>query len=217
MLTRDTLRNGAFLTAFRDTPEIDWWSEERINALMQEMLACRPAGESVWLFAYGSLIWNLLVHFAEKCPALLEGWRRSFCIRLVIARGSAQRPGRMMALVPGGHTAGLALRLHGPDLEQELAMVWTREMIGGVYRPEWTQITLADKRTVPAIIFTANQNSRLYESDDTIETIAPVIAGACGPLGSNQDYVMQLDSALQRHGIEDRYIHTLASRLRPES
>lgn len=215
MLDRETLENGKFLGALGDTPGIEWWTEERIEASMHAILACRPSGDPVWLFAYGSLIWNPLFHFVESCLAPLEGWHRSFCIRLLIARGSAERPGRMMSLAPGGRTDGLALRLDEQTLVQELRMVWMREMVGGAYRPDWAVVTLDDGSTVQAIIFTADPGSALHEADDRVASVAPLIAKAKGPLGSNRDYVLLLDDALQRHGIDDGYIRELAGRLEP--
>ena len=213
MLDRETLANGNFSQAFKDVPGIDLWSDERIEASMQQTLAQRPANEPVWLFAYGSLIWNPLFEFAESCVATLEGWRRSFCIRLLIGRASPAQPGRMMSLVRGSSIAGLALRLSEENLEHELRIVWRREMIGGAYCPEWAPVTLQDGRTVQAIIFRANPDSRMHEADDNIETIAPMIAAAQGPLGTNRDYVEKLDHALQSYGIQDDYIRELVQKL----
>lgn len=87
------------------------------------------------------------------------------------------------------------------------------EADGGVYWPEWCSITLEDGRTAQAIIFAANRDNDLYEEDDSLDTITPVIATAHGRLGSNQDYLLQLDNALQRYGVEDVYIRELAERL----
>ncbi|HDR9224215.1 TPA: gamma-glutamylcyclotransferase [Burkholderia vietnamiensis] len=213
MLDRDTLKSGAFLTSFREAPGIEWWTEERIEASMHETLARRPQSEPVWLFAYGSLICNPLFEFEESHLATLDGWHRSFCIRLVLARGSIEKPGRMLALEPGGSTEGLALRLREEDLEHELRMVWMREMVGGVYRPEWSVVKLADGRTAQSIIFAANPDNALYEQDASPDAVAPVIAAAHGSLGSNRDYVLHLHESLRRHGIVDAYIRELATRL----
>ncbi|HBP0978978.1 gamma-glutamylcyclotransferase [Comamonas sp. Y6] len=213
VLDRKNLSSGAFLNSFKDAPGIEWWSEERIEASMQETLAQRPNGDPIWLFAYGSLICNPVFEFAENVMATLEGWHRSFCIRLVLARGSVDQPGRMLALEPGAFTDGVALRLREEDLEQELRMVWMREMVGGVYRPEWATITLEDGRAAQAIIFTANRESHLYESDASPNAIGPVIAVAHGSLGTNRDYVLQLDNALRMKGITDGYIRELADLL----
>ncbi|HLS43535.1 MAG TPA: gamma-glutamylcyclotransferase [Paenalcaligenes sp.] len=213
MLSRDVLSSGAFLSFFQDLPGFAQWPAERIEASMQEMLAKRPEDSPVWLFAYGSLIWNPLIHFTKRSTALLEGWRRSFCLRLVAGRGSSEQPGRMMSLASGGTTSGLAIQLDESNLEEELRLVWVREMVGGAYCPVWAPVTLADGRVVQAIIFTANPKHPLHEPDDALETVAPLIAQASGPLGSNRDYVLKLDHALQEHGLCDAYIHALAGRL----
>ena len=34
----------------------------------------------IWIFAYGSLMWNPGFAHAESHPALLHGWHRSFCV-----------------------------------------------------------------------------------------------------------------------------------------
>lgn len=46
--------------------------------------------------------------------------------------------------------------------------------------------------------------------------ITPLIARATGDLGSNQDYVLNLDAALRQHHIADAGIDELARRLRLE-
>lgn len=99
IITRDYLMSGAYLASFTDTPQIKWWTRERIAASLADTLARRPDPDApVWLFAYGSLIWNPAFLFAEQQRATLQGWRRSFCMRLLAGRGSPAHPGRMLAL-----------------------------------------------------------------------------------------------------------------------
>lgn len=99
MLTRELLESGAYLAAFKNTPEITWWTEAQIDESLRATLAQRPDPDApVWLFAYGSLIWNPAFHFVEKQRATLQGWRRSFCMRLIAGRGCSNNPGRMLAL-----------------------------------------------------------------------------------------------------------------------
>lgn len=214
MLDRSSLANGRFLDIFRDVPGLTLWDEERLEASMREAIAQRPPGHAVWLFAYGSLIWNPLFHFVESCPGTLDGWRRSFCMRLIAGRGCVQRPGRMMSLVPGGWTQGLALRMDESNLEEELRIVWRREMLSGSYVPLWAPVQLQDGREVQAILFTANPDCPLHETDDRLETVLPLIAAAQGPLGSNREYVLKLDEALRQHGLQDPFIQELAAGLR---
>jgi len=210
MLTRELLQSEDFLDAFDDLPGQPRWPRERITASLQVALAARPAGESVWLFAYGSLIWNPLFRFEEQRPALLDGWQRRFCLKLLSGRASAQTPGRMLALAEGGECAGVAFRLAERDLHEELKLVWIREMIYGSYRPIWASVQLPAGTVVSALVFAANPALPQYVTDSTIESTARLIANARGPLGSNLDYLLRLDATLTEHGLRDPYIHELA-------
>ncbi|MCS5932882.1 gamma-glutamylcyclotransferase [Klebsiella pneumoniae subsp. pneumoniae] len=55
------------------------------------------------------------------------------CLRLTAGRGSACQPGRMLALKEGGRTTGVAYRLPDDTLEEELTLLWKREMITGCH------------------------------------------------------------------------------------
>ncbi|HEP9100157.1 TPA: gamma-glutamylcyclotransferase [Pseudomonas aeruginosa] len=214
MLTRELISTGAYLDSFQDLPGQPCWTQQRIDASMREALAQRPQGAPVWLFAYGSLIWNPLLKFVERQSAVLQGWHRSFCIGLFAGRGTYEMPGRMLALNTGGQSAGVAFRLDEKDLLEELGLVWVREMVHGLYRPVWGSIRLACGRTVPSLAFVAETSHAQYERDATIATTAPLIARASGHMGSNRDYLLQLEATLAEHGIVDEYIHALASAVR---
>ena len=49
-------------------------------AMVDTMLAGRPTGEPLWLFAYGSLIWKPEIEHDEELVAAAHGWHRSFCL-----------------------------------------------------------------------------------------------------------------------------------------
>src|SRR5258708_37133517 len=57
-------------------------SAER-EASLKEALARYQPGEEVWVFAYGSLMWNPAIEFAQVQPCRVEEWPRSFwfCLR----------------------------------------------------------------------------------------------------------------------------------------
>ncbi|NLA51229.1 MAG: gamma-glutamylcyclotransferase [Alcaligenaceae bacterium] len=216
-LNRKDLSNGNYLNSFHKTPGFNWWSEEQIKMSMHATLAQRPSSQPVWLFAYGSLIWNPQCHYVESVPALLDGWRRSFCMKLIAGRATLEQPGRMLSLSPAGKTQGFALRFDEDNLEEELLMVWRREMVAGSYQPDWAELNLHDGRKAKAIIFRADPQGQLHEHDDSINTVSPIIAKANGILGSNIDYVMQLDDTLKKHNFSDDYVAQLAHQLRSAS
>ena len=149
VLTREFLQSGDYLRSFVDTPHQKWWSREQISESLEKTLAARPDPDApVWVFAYGSLIWNPLIRVAEQQLATLRGWRRSFCMRLLAGRGTPEHPGRMLALTRAPSTAhpttGIAFRIREEELRDELMLVWMREMIGGTYEPLWQEARLAD-------------------------------------------------------------------------
>src|SRR5690348_18138416 len=65
------------------------------------VLGGRPPSD-LWVFGYGSLMWNPAFSFIESRVARLDGWQRSFCIPLPGGRGTPERPGLMCGLVPSG-------------------------------------------------------------------------------------------------------------------
>lgn len=210
MLTREIIESGAWSEAFRRDSGDVLWTSTQIEDSLSATLAQRLDGEPVWLFAYGSLMWNPLIDFAERVPVTLDGWRRRFCIHLMGGRASATEPGRMLSLEAGGVTHGLGFRIADDRVWQALRTVWAREMIAGVYRPIWTEIRSTEGRRLRAIAFVAQSVHPWHETDSSVETVAPLIARAVGPLGTNAEYVMLLRDALRDWKTSDEYVTQLA-------
>ncbi len=220
MLTRLAIASGHYLKTLADVPADIRWTQARIERSMRDLLACQDAAEAtvpqqdVWLFGYGSLIWNPLTNHAERRTATLPGWHRRFCQRLVAGRADADAPGRMLGLRPGGQTGGVAYRLPFATLEAELRLVWIREMAMGAYRPIWAPVEFDDGTQAHAIVFVADETHPFYEADSNVETVAPLIAEASGPWGSNAQYLFDLAAALLKDGMHDSYIAHLVARVR---
>jgi len=100
IITRESLRDGTLLMAARERmpPGTVILSDEVIEADLDAALATHPPGEDVWVFGYGSLMWNPAMHYAEHQPGLVYGWHRRFCLWLEGGRGSPENPGLMLAL-----------------------------------------------------------------------------------------------------------------------
>jgi cation transport protein ChaC len=168
--------NADCKTAFGAIEESLLWSAEQRAASLAATLARRG---SVWIFGYGSLMWNPALEYRESCTGTLPGWHRAFCLRLTAGRGSACQPGRMLALKEGGRTTGVAYRLPDDTLE-ELTLLWKREMITGCYLPTWCKLELDDGRTVNALVFIMDPRHPLFEPDTSAQVIAPLIAAPAG-------------------------------------
>lgn len=215
MLTRELIASCEHLDLLADGDRSCFWNSDQLEASLESTLASRPAGvEDVWVFAYGSLIWNPMIRYGERQWATLSGWRRRFNLRMTLGRGSERHPGRMMAIEPAeGSIRGVALRVSADHLREELGLLWRREMLIGLYAPAWASVMLDDGRSVHTIIFAGNPKHPTYEKDHSVATVAPLIARASGPYGSNADYVLRLHQELELAKSCDDYIDALVSAL----
>jgi cation transport protein ChaC len=57
--------------------------------------------DDMWVFGYGSLIWNPEFPVAEQHVARATGWHRSFCMRSIHHRGTDAAPGLVLVLAAG--------------------------------------------------------------------------------------------------------------------
>lgn len=213
MLNRHAISSGAYLESFDTLPKEILWTQERIDQSLAQTMQSRPDGGDVWVFGYGSLMWNPISVYDSRRIATLHGWHRSFCLRVIAGRGTPERPGRMLSLEPGGSTRGVALRLCNSTLDEELRILWTREMVTGAYRPTWAPVTLDDGTETLAIAFVADHEQAHYEADARPSTIAPLMNAAFGLFGTNAEYVFMLQRALAECGMTDAYIDELACEL----
>ncbi|MBT0720991.1 gamma-glutamylcyclotransferase [Rosenbergiella collisarenosi] len=213
MLTREFLKNADCQSSFGPIEECLVLSAEQRAASLQDFLARKPSSGPLWIFGYGSLMWNPLLDYDQVETAYLAGWSRDFCLTLVAGRGTSANPGRMLALVEGGHTVGRAFKLSCDSWEAELALLWKREMITGCYRPLWQTLTLESGRTVDALVFVANTEHTLFCANECLTHKAKVITAAKGPLGKNLSYFEEMMATLQRFGIEEPSMLALTEQL----
>ena len=169
----------------------------------------------LWVFGYGSLMWNPAIHVAETQPAKLFGLHRAFCLQLTLGRGSHERPGLMLALDHGGSCRGIAHRI-SPDLaESETEILWMREMLSGAYRPVWTRIRLPDGSAPRyAFTFVINRRHTRYAGRLDFDAVARRIADAEGQLGTNRAYLYRTVERLDALGVGDGPMHRLCEKVR---
>lgn len=203
-LTRSDLENDSVRAALEESKHPHpLLSREAFNASLQGMLAARKPGADVWVFAYGSLIWNPLLQTAERRPATLHGFHRRYCLWSRAGRGTPEQPGLMLGLDFGGTCRGVGLRIAADMAEHELKLLWRREMVMGSYAPRWVNLKIG-KRSVRAIAFVVNHAHSHYAGKLRVETIVKTIAGACGRFGPCSDYLANTVAGLREHGIHDR-------------
>jgi len=140
---RDNIRDGLFAELAAEgrrlgiiRPHTD---AERAESRARILAGIEP-DEDIWVFGYGSLMWNPAFHYLERRPALLHGWHRSFCLWTPLGRGSPDAPGLVLGLDRGGSCCGIAYRIAAADRDTELALLWQREMVADGYTPRWAAV-----------------------------------------------------------------------------
>ena len=171
--------------------------------------------EPLWVFGYGSLIWDPGFAPAEACPARLEGWHRSFCMHSIHFRGTPEAPGLVLALdaAEGAHCKGLALRVAEAEADRVLAEIRARELVTDAYLERALPVTLADGRQITAITYVIDRAGPQYCALD-FETQAQTIAHAVGARGPNRDYLFNTAAHLASLGLSDPDLEALAARVR---
>jgi cation transport protein ChaC len=216
LLTRESLVSGELQRALRSNPPpgVCLRSDEELDATMEEALRGHEAGEDLHVFGYGSLMWNPALHLVDTRVATVPGWHRRFCIRMLMARGSVERPGAMLALDRGGACRGLLLRIAAHQVEDELRLLWRREMLAGSYDARWVTAQMAHRahaggEPLRALTFVVRRRHERYIGALPDEEIARLIRTGQGSLGNARGYFEATVQTLARLGIRDRGIERL--------
>ncbi len=195
-------------------------SDADIERSLDAMLARWNGRDDVFVFGYGSLIWNPCLRHRGRHPARVHGWHRQFCLWSSVYRGTPERPGLVLALDRGGSVRGMVFRLAPEAVRDELRLLWRREMTGGSYRACWFKARLDDAdaetdapRTVPAIGFVINREAPSYAGRLPDEVVVDRLIGCAGRYGSGAEYLVQTDAALRAVGIVDPYLDRLCRRV----
>ena len=212
-LTRADLQADRLKKLFREeNPGVRVLSEAEQDASVAGLLDQHPRGTDVWLFGYGSLIWNPIVHHEERRVARVHGFHRSFCLWSHVNRGSLHKPGLVLGLDTGGSCRGVAFRIAGSQALDELRLLWRREMVLGAYQPRWASVDAGGER-VRAIAFFVNRAHPNYAGKLPPETVVRTLVSARGQLGTPAEYLLETVRGLGEHGVRDPYLIELRRRV----
>lgn len=171
-----------------------------------------PGGD-LWVFTYGSLMWDPGFTHVDCAPALLRGYHRAFCVYSERYRGTPEQPGLVLGLNPGGACRGTAYRVARKEAPSALDALWAREMPRRVYRPRFVTLELPAAR-VRALAFLADPLHRGYAGRLTVHAAARVIATARGARGANVDYLVNTLRHLDALGVRDHHLHRILDAVR---
>lgn len=171
---------------------------------------------TMWVFGYGSLLWNPGFPVARREVAVLHGYARSFCMSSIHHRGTEDHPGLVLALdaVDGADCKGLALAVEPGHEEQTLAELRERELISSAYVERNLEVELHDGRSVTAVTYVIDPHHVQYCGDLSLEQQAQIIAHAVGGRGPNTEYLYNTAAHLSEIGLHDSDLDWLAGRVR---
>jgi len=213
-LTREFLLSGGLAASIREiNPDMRVLSDAERAASLAAVLAQRPEhGDGIWVFAYGSLIWNPAIHITQRRNARVIGWHRSFCLATRAGRGDAATPGMLLGLEPGGSCDGAVLRVAEADIAQELDILWRREMVADGYIPRWLSVTAPDGAALgSALAFTINPHAPNYAGNVAEAELIRRLAQARGKLGTAAEYLFNTRDGLRQLGISDPLLDRLSA------
>jgi cation transport protein ChaC len=171
---------------------------------------------AMWVFGYGSLLWNPGFEVAESVIGTLPGYARSFCMRSIHHRGTEENPGLVLALDEHPDTAceGIALRVEPGQEAETLAYLRERELISSAYVERTLTVHLNDNRDVEAVVYVIDEAHVQYCGGLPLEEQAQIIAIAVGGRGPNTEYLYNTADHLAEVGLHDPALEWLNARVK---
>jgi cation transport protein ChaC len=180
---------------------------------MDEAIGRRARGNPVWIFGYGSLMWNPGLDYDVRRVSTIYGYHRNFCLWSRINRGTPESPGLVLTLERGGCCRGLAFRLRRAVAEEQLLGLWKREMSLGSYHPRWLECH-SGTDTFRALGFVVNRACTGYAGKLPLDTVVHAISTGRGKYGTSAEYLFHTEATLAEHGIRDAHVQHLVDRVR---
>lgn len=170
---------------------------------------------TMWVFGYGSLLWNPGFEYDETRLARLNGYRRSFCMRSIHHRGTEENPGLVLALDENetSFCDGLAFRVRDGCEQETLAYLRDRELISSAYVERTVTLT-TEQGDISALVYVIDEAHDQYCWDLPLTEQAEIIAQAVGGRGPNCEYLWNTVDYLNGLRIQDADLQWLADQVK---
>ena len=211
-ITRETLKNWrvAELARQRDGTETSIATEDQLVGSRRLVIADDADVSDLWVFGYGSLIYNPIIDHSQRAIASVYGYHRRFCLWTKIGRGSPNCPGLVLSLDRGGSCKGVAFQLNPQNAIAELDLLWRREMMTMAYQPRLLSLH-TDIGLKRGLAFVANPTRPAYAQPMPFEATVEVVAHAAGFNGPCREYLYDTVKGMQASGIRDQQLEKLAA------
>ena len=194
---------GQDARSWPDSPYFQLNDEVRAG-MLRDTLAEVTNPDDIWIFGFGSLMWNPGFKPTERQPVTLRCYERKFHLWSTKGRGSQERPGLGLCLEPAkGSCRGIAYRLSPETCDKDLQYLWDREMTSGVYHPRWLTVELENGLELQVLTWVVNEAHVRYAGPRPAREMARVMAGGKGKYGTCRDYLANTIAEMAKLGERD--------------
>lgn len=186
-----------------------WTYSDVVREAMRARFLGDHDGGDLWVFGYGSLMWDPGFRFSDVRRANVPGFARQFILKDEKGgRGTAEAPGLMAALDTGPGCEGLAFRIAAADIDIETEILWRREMIGPGYLAAFVTAHVGGQ-PVTALTFVADHDADVIVPGLSRADQVRFIATGAGFLGTSKGYLDNIVSHFALLGIVDQHCESL--------
>lgn len=195
------------LEVFKQWPELHWVVEklhtEAYRQTSRKKTLSEHHGGDLWIFAYGSLMWDPAFVFSELRRAHVPDYARRFILKDIWGgRGTKEAPGLMAALDKGDGCEGLIYKIPSNGIEAETANLWRREMIAPGYIPQFVDARI-DDTSVRALTFVADYEAEIIHPNLHRHEQIEFLTSGEGVLGTSMEYLQNIVCQFDALGIVD--------------
>lgn len=165
---------------------------------------------SIWVFGYGSLMWNPDFLYNSQEIGHIKGYQRRFWQGNVTHRGTKNKPGRVGTLVESKKDCvwGVAYEVIGRDyILKALGYLNRREKELGGYTTLIEDFYSRNGEQRKVLVYTATSDNELYLGPGDMDTMAIEIVAAHGNSGPNAEYVIRIADYIRQNIPEDNDTH----------
>jgi cation transport protein ChaC len=183
-------------------------ARQHSRAASQDPLSNLPPGD-MWVFGYGSLMWNPGFPHRRARRAHIHGYHRDLCVWSWVHRGTRAHPGLVLGLDRGGSCVGIAHRVAGADRDATITYLYERELVTHVYLPVVLRVRIDGEGIEPALAFVVDRRHPQYAGTLTAAVAAGTIRHARGRSGPNVEYFDSAIAHLDELGIRCPRLHRI--------